>query len=357
MNAEGATKWAEAKVQTLSNPLEFAIPGIKAETTCKNQPGQGIQKLFDYDEASIWHTDWAGGAVPFTMEIDLGGVNQLDKLEYLPREDGGNGTLLQGTISYSADRKAWSEPVPFTWAPDGSVKTIIFEEKAPARYMRMDITSARGNFGSGREMYIFKVPGTETMLQGDINHDGRVDMDDFTSYMNYTGLRAGDSDFDGYISGGDINKNGLIDAYDISTVGVMTRGGVNTYGMGTLSGKLELIAPKSIREGQEVKVIIRGTGLNEVNAWSVAIPYDADQLTYVNTTTAGNKEMENLTYDRLHKNGVKALYPTFVNTGDKPTLHGNGTLVEITFMARQSGELNLEMLDAMLVDKKLNTIE
>jgi hypothetical protein len=357
VNADGATKWAETTVKTLSNPLEFAIPGIKAETTCKNQPGQDVAKFFDYDEASIWHTDWNGGAVPCTMEIDLGGINQLDKLEYLPREDGGNGTLLQGSISYSADRKAWSEPVPFTWAPDGSVKTIIFEEKAPARYLKMDITSARGNFGSGREMYIFKVPGTETILQGDINHDGRIDMDDFTSYMNYTGLRAGDSDFDGYISGGDINKNGLIDAYDISTVGVMTRGGVSTYGMGTLSGKLELIAPKNIREGEEVKVIIRGTNLNEVNAWSAAIPYDANQLTYVNTTTAGNKEMENLTYDRLHKNGVKALYPTFVNTGNKPTLHGTGTLVEITFMARQSGELNLQMKDVILVDKKLNTIE
>jgi hypothetical protein len=357
VNAEGTTKWAETKVQTLSNPLEFAIPGIKAETTCKNQPGQDVAKFFDYDEASIWHTDWNGGAVPFTMEIDLGGVSQLDKLEYLPREDGGNGTLLQGSISYSADRKIWSESIPFTWAPDGSVKTITFEEKAPARYLKMDITSARGNFGSGREMYIFKVPGTETVLQGDINHDGRIDMDDFTSYMNYTGLRAGDSDFDGYISGGDINKNGLIDAYDISTVGVMTRGGVSTYGMGTLSGNLELIAPKSIREGEEVKVIIRGTDLNEVNAWSVAIPYNANQLTYVNTTTAGNKEMENLTYDRLHKSGEKALYPTFVNTGNKAVLSGNGTLVEITFVARLSGELNLQMKDVMLVDKRLNTIE
>ena len=357
VNASGASKWAEAKVTTLSNPLEFAIPGIKAETTCKNQPGQGVNKFFDYDEASIWHTDWAGGAVPFTMEIDLGGVNVLDKLEYLPREDGGNGTLLQGTISYSTDRKAWSEPVAFNWAGDGTVKTITFDGKSPARYMKMDITAARGNFGSGREMYIFKAPGTETVLQGDINHDGRVDMDDFTSYMNYTGLRAGDSDFDGYISGGDINENGLIDAYDISCVGVVARGGVNTYGMGTLAGQLELVAPKSIREGEEVKVIIRGAGLNEVNAWSVAIPYDAEQLMYVKTTSVGTKEMENLTYDRLHKNGQKALYPTFVNTGNKATLSGNGTLVEITFVARQSGELNLEMLDAMLVDKKLNTIE
>ena len=98
------------------------------------------------------------------------------------------------------------------------MKTITFEEKAPARYLKMDITSARGNFGSGREMYIFKVPGTETVLQGDINHDGRIDMDDFTSYMNYTGLRAGDSDFDGYISGGDINKNGSINGADAVTL-------------------------------------------------------------------------------------------------------------------------------------------
>ena len=357
VNASGASKWAEAKVQTLSNPLEFAIPGIKAETTCKNQPGQGIHKLFDYDEASVWHTDWAGGAIPFTMEIDLGGVNVLDKLQYLPREDGGNGTLLQGTISYSTDRKVWSEPVAFTWAPDGTVKTITFDGKSSARYMKMDITAARGNFGSGREMYIFKVPGTETILQGDINHDNRVDMDDFTSYMNYTGLRAGDSDFDGYISGGDINKNGLIDAYDISTVGVAVRGGVRTFGMGTLAGELELVAPKSIREGEEVKVIIRGNGLNEVNAWSVALPYDATQLAYMKTESMGTKEMENLTYDRLHKNGKKALYPTFINTGNKGTLSGSENLVEITFMARTGGELNLEIQDVILVDKKLNTIE
>ena len=357
VNADGASPWAEAKVQTLSNPLEFAIPGIKAETTCANQPGQGIHKFFDYDEASIWHTDWGGGAVPFTMEIDLGGINQLDKLHYLPREDGGNGTLLQGTISYSADRKVWTTPVAFNWAPDGTVKVVDFEEKIPARYVKIDVTAARGNFGSGREMYLFKVPGTETILQGDINHDGRVDKDDYTSYMNYTGLRAGDSDFDGYISGGDINKNGLIDAFDIATVGVCLQGGVNTYGMGTLGGKLQLVAPQSVREGEEVKVIIRGDGLSEVNAWSVAIPYDAAQLRYVKTSPVGTREMDNLTYDRLHKNGVKALYPTFVNTGNKPVLSGTGTLVEITFIALKSGNLDLQMQDALLVDKKMNTIE
>ena len=28
------------------------------------------------------------------------------------------------------------------------------------------------------------------------------------------------------------------------------QGGVNTYGMGTLGGKLQLVAPKSVREGE-----------------------------------------------------------------------------------------------------------
>ena len=32
-----------------------------------------------------------------------------------------------------------------------------------------------GNFGSGLEMYIFKVPGTESYLSGDINKDKKVD--------------------------------------------------------------------------------------------------------------------------------------------------------------------------------------
>ena len=63
-------------------------------------------------------------------------------------------------------------------------------------------------------------------MQGDINRDKRVDENDFTSYMNYTGLRRGDADYD-YVAIGDINRNGLIDAYDISCVGVELDGGVS----------------------------------------------------------------------------------------------------------------------------------
>ena len=83
------------------------------------------------------------------------------------------------------------------------------------------------NYGSGREIYVFRVPGSETVIPGDINKDGKVDGNDLTSYMNYTGLRSVDSDFD-YVSDGDIDGNGLIDAYDISAVAVRLEGGIDT---------------------------------------------------------------------------------------------------------------------------------
>lgn len=36
----------------------------------------------------------------------------------------------------------------------------------------------------------------------DINQDKQVDENDLASYMNYTGLHRGDSEFEGYISKG-----------------------------------------------------------------------------------------------------------------------------------------------------------
>ena len=59
---------------------------------------------------------------------------------------------------------------------------------------------------SGRELYVFRVPGTESFIPGDINQDKAVDENDLTSYMDYTGLRRGDKDFEGYISKGDLNE-------------------------------------------------------------------------------------------------------------------------------------------------------
>ena len=202
---------------------------------------------------------------------------------------------------------------------------------------------------------MFRVPGTESFIPGDINQDKAVDENDLTSYMNYTGLRRGDKDFEGYISKGDLNDNGLIDAYDISTVAVELEGGVSGSKVPEVDGELVVVPSKtSVQAGEEFELRVSGKGLRSVNALSFAIPYDAQQLEFVGIEAKGTKYMRNLTYDRLHSNGQKALYPTFVNIGWQDFLEGDTDLMVIRFKAKQTVKVDLPVKDIILVDKDLN---
>ena len=357
VNKDGHSDWATFEATTKNNPLEFAIRGIQTTCTSPEQWGMGPDRMFDFAEAGdIWHTKYGAKAMPCDLIIDLKSYNQVEKFHYLPRLDSGNGTLMKGKVYYSEDKKNWTEAGAFDWKRSSDIKVFEFKEKPTMRYIKLELTEAVGGYGSGREIYIFKVPGTESYIPGDINIDGKVDANDLMSYTNYTGLRKGDGDFDGYISNGDINRNGLIDAYDISVVATQLEEGVEVNGQEQVGGSLEIKADKrSYAEGETARITVRGIDLKDVNALSFALPYDAQQWEFAGIESIGLKQMENLTYDRLHTNGTKALYPTFVNLGNKETLEGSQELFIIKFKAKKKGIYNLKMQDAVLVDKLLNT--
>ena len=245
---------------------------------------------------------------------------------------------------------------------NGLDKEFVFAEQPQARYIRLHVDEGVGRYVSGRELYVFKVPGTETYLPGDINADGKVDEADLTSYTNYTGLRRGDSDFEGYISVGDINRNDLIDAFDISNVATRLDGGVepDDYAeplTGTISHKASRSADT---DGTELIAIeFTADTVSSLNAISVAIPYDHTRWEFAGIDTEALKGMENLTYDRLHTDGHRELYPTFVNIGERPTVDGSGVnLFTVRFKARRKGSRfdTSAVRDGLIVDKKLNTL-
>ena len=355
VNKDGVSDWAELQVKTKTNPLEFAIQGIEGESTAAAQGGAGVNRLFDFAESGDnWHTKYNVSAVPFDLIIDLKTVNQLDKFHYLPRTDAGNGTLLKGSVSYSMDKEHWTEAGAFDWKRDADVKVFEFTAHPTARYIKLSITAGVGNYGSGRELYVFKVPGTASYLQGDINNDGKIDRNDLISYMNYTGLRRGDSDFEGYISKGDINLNDLIDAYDISVVATQLDGGVDRKATEKVSGSLSISTPKKLYQKDEiVEIRVKGNELKSVNALSFALPYDQNDYEFVGVEPLNMKAMENLTYDRLHTNGVKSLYPTFVNMGKQESLEGSEDLFILKLKAKRKVKFELTLKDGMLVDKRL----
>lgn len=357
VNKDGVSDWAEFSATTKSDPLEFAIRGIKGECTAASQGRVGVKRLFDFVESGdIWHTKYGAKAVPFELVMDLVTVNQLDKFHYLPRTNAGNGTLLKGSVSYSMNKEQWTEAGTFEWQRNDDVKIFNFTSHPTARYIKLSVTETVGNYGSGKEIYVFKVPGTESYLQGDINVDGQIDGNDLTSYTNYTGLRKGDSDFEGYISNGDINKNGLIDAYDISVVATQLEGGADNRGTDKVDGTIEISTPKQVYDKDEIiEILVKGIDLRAVNAFSFALPYNQQDYEFVGVELQNMNAMENLTYDRLHTNGSKALYPTFVNVGNKKILEGTADLCLLKFKAKRKVKFGLKIIDGLLVDKKLNT--
>lgn len=356
VNKDGFTDWSEFSRTTKANPLEFAIPEITGETTVENQGGSDVNKLFDFDESNMWHTKWGANATPFELVMDLKTINQLDKFHYLPRTGRGNGILLKGTVYYSMDKENWTKTDSFEWTNNDEVKVFNFAGRPTARYIKMSITDGVGGYGSGRELYVFKMPDTESYLPGDINNDGKIDNNDLTSYTNYTGLRKGDADFEGYISNGDINKNDLIDAYDISVAATQLEDGVGDKKTEKVDGHIEMSTSKQLyNEGEMIEILIKGSNLHAVNALSFALPYNLQDYEFVAIQPLNMKAMENLTNDRLHTSGVKALYPTFVNKGEKEVLEGSLDLFILKFKAKRKVKFDLNIMDGFLIDRSLNT--
>ena len=355
VNADGKSEWTTINAKTDKNPLEFAVHGITATNTAKDMPGFDIHRLFDFQESGdIWHTHYSEKAVPFTVTMDLHATITLDKMQYVPRADAGNGTILEADIFTSKDGKNWQAVGTQKWERTPAKKNVTFTDHQQARYIRMDVKKALGDFGSGAELYVFRQPGTKVLIPGDVNQDGKIDENDLTSYMNYTGLKKGDSDFDGYISNGDINGNGLIDAYDISNVATQLEGGVTEKDMRQPAGTITYTYNKAAYQaGDEVTVTVKGTGLQAVNALSLVMPYDLKTMQYTKTDPVAVKDMRNMTYDRHHTDGSQVLYPTFVNIGQQPTIEGSATLFVIHFKALRAFRAPKASAKGMLVSNNL----
>ena len=358
VNKDGNSDWTTFQAKTKENPLEFAIHDIVAQSTAADEEDNEISKLFDFDDKNMWHTKYGQKAVPFSIVMDLKTINQLDKFEYLPRVAGRNGVISKGSVEYSLDKNKWISAGAFDWKTDNTIKTFDFTNHPSARYLKIHIEQGSGNYGSGRELYVFKVPGTESYLPGDINNDHKIDNNDLTSYMNYTGLRKGDADFEGYISKGDINKNGLIDAYDISVVATQLDGGVKDIDTAAkVSGLLQIsTAKQNYKKGETIEIMVKGVNLSNVNALSFGLPYNQQDYEYEGVETLNTGFLENLTNDRLHTDGSKVLYATFVNLGNKPTLNGSENLFIIKLKAKQNVTFDLKLSDGMLVGKNLEYI-
>jgi hypothetical protein len=88
------------------------------------------ENAFDNDPTTFWHTQWSGSSPkhPHEIQIDLGGVYEIQGFQYLPRQDGtSNGRIKQYELYVSSDGVNWGSPVVTgVFSNDANVKQVSF---------------------------------------------------------------------------------------------------------------------------------------------------------------------------------------------------------------------------------------
>ncbi|MDD2467527.1 MAG: discoidin domain-containing protein [Desulfobulbus sp.] len=140
--ANSEPKWLG---ETLGKNTWALVYADSQETTGENA---AAINAFDNNPATIWHTSWYGTTAPpppHEIQIDLKSTYALDKLRYLPRQTGTNGTVCDYEFYVSTDTNNWGAPViTGTFVNDSTQKEAAFTSKT-GRYIRFRATRECNN--------------------------------------------------------------------------------------------------------------------------------------------------------------------------------------------------------------------
>ena len=98
---------------------------------------------------------------------------------------------------------------------------------------------------------------------------------------------------------------------------------------------------------------MKGKDLVSLNALSFALPYNATDFEFIGIDVKDMGKMENISKDRLHSDGSKLIYPTFVNIGEQPAVEGTHDLFTIKLKTRKACKPSFKFCNLMMVDKFL----
>lgn len=146
--------------------FDLAVAGAEAGSF---HAGEGADKAIDKNTSTMWHSEWAAGnnRDDLWITLDLGSVQNITGLRYLPRQSGGvNGIITEYSIEVSTDGINFTPYATGTWANDTTWKKAEFGT-VEAQYVKLvAVDSVSGEIGntyaSAAEIALYYVPGDET---------------------------------------------------------------------------------------------------------------------------------------------------------------------------------------------------
>jgi len=154
--ANGNPWTSMAEIRLIGKELESAPQLSRSSWKLKYVDSQELlgengaaKNAFDNDPKTFWHTQWyqASPKHPHEIQIDLGGLHEIQGFRYLPRQDGGvNGRIKQYELYISTDGVNWGTPVATgELINDSTEKQVYFASKL-GNYVRLrSLAEVSGN--------------------------------------------------------------------------------------------------------------------------------------------------------------------------------------------------------------------
>ena len=335
-NADGYSKWSEKQTfQSAEDPWKDT-PKPQSITWSGGLYGNHSADLaFDNSFQTGdggFHSD--GNAIGQTLTVDYGKAYEIDKIEYYPRDDAGNGTVTKMKLETSLDGVHWSEAKEYTWERNKDTK-LMDKLSCGARYIRFTPLEALGNFFSASEIKVYKKENTGAFAVGSTNKAETVTDADYTNMMNYLGVYGKDKIFVDQIKSryGDINMNNIYDVYDYAFTMFQLDGG--TKKTDSVSGEAMLLASSnSVKKGETFTIDVYAQNVAGLNAFGQVINYDQSKVEYVSCEVSPLlAQMENLTVNKVYDDAAYVNL-AYVNRGDKELYAGSDVLATITMKAK-----------------------
>ena len=340
-NVDGYSNWSEPLVtRSLLDPWRNTPKPVNIDWTGNIWSNRNASLAFD----NIFQSGDGGfhsnnGGINETLTVDYGKGYNIEKVEYYPRDDAGNGTVTKMEFSTSLDGVNWSETRTFEWAADSTVKTI--DNVGPARYIRFIPRASVGTFFSASEIKVIADEGRQPFAIGSIagQHRDHVTDADYTNLNNYKGLSVKDNPtFDTQIKNYamDINMNDVYDVYDYTYTLYNLPEGVTNNKEGAATGRGTLVpSAESLTAGETLTIDVTLDNVDNLDALGEVINYNPELLEFVSATQGDIIEsMTDLTVNKIYDDGTAYVNLAYVNRGDQAVCEGSGVAATITMKAK-----------------------
>lgn len=155
---KGILHSAELSDKPFVNPRLISNDKITATASSQQLPGNAtegaVEKAFDNDPNTFWHTKWTGDTAPYTLTMTLKEAEKVNGLTYLPRPGGGNGVVTRYEI-YAQKDGQMVKVSEGNWDNNAQEKTVNFAA-IHTNKIELKVLEGVGGFASAAEVHLLK---------------------------------------------------------------------------------------------------------------------------------------------------------------------------------------------------------